>query len=115
MWECPLLARLPILPEHGRSAHSLLNGFKSLSLNSFNNISAFHSKGHNAVSPTADRSVQLEHPYCGIPGSNEPLKQGTVYTDYIQHPHSMLWIHLHVQSSALRTMKGVHSLFMTAT
>ena len=61
MWECPLLARLPILPEHGRHAHSLLNGFKSLSLNSFNNISAFHSKGHNAVSPTADRYVQLKH------------------------------------------------------
>ena len=55
MWECPLLARLPILSEHARPAHSLLNGFKSLSLTSFNNISAFHSKGHNAVSPTADR------------------------------------------------------------
>jgi hypothetical protein len=54
MWECPLLARLAIVPEHARPAHSILSGFRSLSLNSFNNISAFHSKGH-PVSPTADR------------------------------------------------------------
>ena len=54
MWECPLLARLEIVPEHARPTHSLLSGFKSLSLNSFNNISAFHPKS-NPVSPTADR------------------------------------------------------------
>lgn len=57
MWECPLLARLTNVPEHARPAHSLLSGFRSLSLNSFNNISAFPSKGHQPVSPTVDRSV----------------------------------------------------------
>ncbi len=54
MWECPLLARLQIVPESARRAHSLLSGFRSLSLNSFNNISAFQPKS-NPVSPTADR------------------------------------------------------------
>ena len=54
MWECPLLARLQIVPEHARPTHSLLSGLKALSLNSFNNISAFHPKS-NPVSPTADR------------------------------------------------------------
>lgn len=55
MWECPLLLKLSVVPEHGRhSMLSGLSGLRSLS-NSYNNISTFHpsSNGNIPTSPTA--------------------------------------------------------------
>ena len=77
MWECPLLAQLPVMPEHARPhpMYGGLSGLKTLS-NSYNNISAFSPRNGSHPASPLDRKTRAGA--AGVAGAREALEPPTM-------------------------------------